>query len=68
MTIDYKLIGKEARTLGEAIGISIVYLGIGVLIYHGCTGRLPGEAENDKAVTEQKMYENHINVLEIPLQ
>ncbi len=54
---------REARTLGEALCISAIYLGIGALLYHGCTGT--GEEEQDK-VKEQK-YEP-INVWEIPLQ
>ncbi len=57
---------KEAVTLGEALCISAVYLGIGVSIYHGCTGRLPGEVESDK-VEMQQTYEL-VNVWEIPLQ
>lgn len=65
MNLDYKLIGKEAVTLGEALCISAVYLGIGALVYRGCTSRLPGE-EKDK-VNVQQQYEP-VNILEIPLQ
>jgi hypothetical protein len=68
MTLDYKSIKKEAETLGETLGISAVYIGMGLLLYHGCTDRLPWEKETDKTVTEQEKYESPVNILEIPLQ
>ncbi len=60
---------KEAAILGEALCITAIYLGIGVSIYHGCTGRFPGEAEDDKGKV-RKSYEpaSGSSIWEIPLQ